>query len=199
MHLAQKYGALIDGIEVDPYLLNLSKSSIAQNNLTEYISVHLIESSIEIPLASGTFDVIFSKESIVHVHNKAALFKEFYRLLKPGGILIILDWFKKTGTQSEDLDKTLEIDGLKFHYCTHQEYQEQLNHAGFSITDMIETSDYHLKFIQDEYQDLLSTKGETLQKLLGDKVLNESKVCWQSHIKILESKEIQTFLYKAIK
>ena len=64
---------------------------------------------------------------------------------------------------------------------------------------MTETSDYHLQFIKNEYQELFEEKGNKLKALLGDSVLQECIANWDAHTKILETKEIQTFLFKAIK
>lgn len=40
-----------------------------------------------LPFESGEFDAIVSVEAIEHVHDDAAMFREFHRVLKPGGVL----------------------------------------------------------------------------------------------------------------
>jgi 2-polyprenyl-3-methyl-5-hydroxy-6-metoxy-1,4-benzoquinol methylase len=42
-----------------------------------------------LPLGDGTFDTIVSVEVIEHLENPRAVFREFYRLLKPGGVLVL--------------------------------------------------------------------------------------------------------------
>lgn len=37
----------------------------------------------------GEFDVIYSRDCIIHIREKAALFERFFRWLKPGGRLVI--------------------------------------------------------------------------------------------------------------
>jgi tocopherol O-methyltransferase len=57
-------------------------------------------------LASATFDVVWSIESVCHASDKAALLAEAYRLLRPGGRLVIADRFRSgrpLPTTSEDL------------------------------------------------------------------------------------------------
>ena len=36
-----------------------------------------------------SFDVIYSRDCIIHIREKAALFERFFRWLKPGGKLVI--------------------------------------------------------------------------------------------------------------
>ena len=38
------------------------------------------------------FDIVFSKDSIVHIPDKHALMAEVFRVLKPGGRFVASDW-----------------------------------------------------------------------------------------------------------
>ncbi len=42
-----------------------------------------------LPLGDGIFDSIVSVEVVEHLENPRAVFREFYRLLKPGGTLVL--------------------------------------------------------------------------------------------------------------
>jgi 2-polyprenyl-3-methyl-5-hydroxy-6-metoxy-1,4-benzoquinol methylase len=42
-----------------------------------------------LPLSNQSFDGIISTEVIEHLENPRAIFREFYRLLRPGGLLIV--------------------------------------------------------------------------------------------------------------
>ena len=39
-----------------------------------------------LPFADRSFDVVFSKDALLHVPDKDALFAEIFRVLKPGGV-----------------------------------------------------------------------------------------------------------------
>ena len=40
------------------------------------------------PFENDEFDIVFSKDSIVHVHDKEKLSEEVFRILKPGVYLL---------------------------------------------------------------------------------------------------------------
>ena len=54
-------------------------------------SVRWIQGDLNFPVsaADSTFDVIVSTEVIEHLENPRAVFREFYRLLRPGGTLLV--------------------------------------------------------------------------------------------------------------
>jgi ubiquinone/menaquinone biosynthesis C-methylase UbiE len=46
-----------------------------------------------LPLKRGvSFDIVFSKDALLHVPDKDALFAEIFRVLKPGGVFRRVDW-----------------------------------------------------------------------------------------------------------
>jgi len=198
-YLAKKYNVYIDGIDVDPRLIEKSQSIIKDNSLESLISLHLINDSTLLPFSDETFDVVFSKESIVHVHNKRALLKEFYRILKPGGQLIIADWFKKDISYNAELNNISNIYDAVMAFCSHQVYAQYLNEAGFIIHDAIETSRHHLQFTEQDYQELFGQKGKEIEQIFGKQALEGTIQCWISNIEVLKSGEIQTYLFRAQK
>jgi SAM-dependent methyltransferase len=52
-------------------------------------SIFLCASGDQLPLEAGSMDVVTSFETIEHVPDDFALLKEFHRVLRPGGLLII--------------------------------------------------------------------------------------------------------------
>jgi len=59
---------------------------VAQSRLNR---VDLLCEATSIPLASESFDTVFSTQAIEHVADHQGLLNEAYRLLKPGGYIIV--------------------------------------------------------------------------------------------------------------
>ena len=47
-----------------------------------------------------TFDIVFSKDSLIHVEHKSSIYREICRVLRPGGVFAASDWLR-----SEDADE----------------------------------------------------------------------------------------------
>jgi tocopherol O-methyltransferase len=56
----------------------------------------------------GSFDAVWISEALSHFPNKALFFENVMKVLKPGGKLVLADWFK-----AEDLDDTTFTNDIK--------------------------------------------------------------------------------------
>ena len=61
--------------------------------LSEKISIELVSPG-QLPFEDGSFEVVFSKDSIIHIPDKSALASDVYRVLKPGGRFLCLEFSK---------------------------------------------------------------------------------------------------------
>lgn len=56
-------------------------------------SVTLVRGSgTAVPLASATVDVVVSTSALHYMQNPALAVSEWYRVLRPGGVLVVCDW-----------------------------------------------------------------------------------------------------------
>jgi len=96
----------------------------------------------------GTFDVIYSRDTILHIQDKPALFQKFYKWLKPGGRLLISDYCKSHGTASLDFREYIKQRGYDLHDV--DAYGQMLRDAGFCNVVAEDRTDQFIKILHRE-------------------------------------------------
>ncbi len=59
-------------------------------------------------LSAGSYDVVWISEVLSHFRDKRAFFQTAYKLLKPGGVLVLADWFKADALTREQFTRYVE-------------------------------------------------------------------------------------------
>ena len=83
-------GASIVGLNYNAYQVARSDVLIGKAGLESTCSA-LQANFMDVPLEDGHFDAMYSFEAICHAPDTLALFRELYRLLRPGGEIAAVD------------------------------------------------------------------------------------------------------------
>jgi tocopherol O-methyltransferase len=132
MWLAKEIGCKVVGVSLNQRQINKSSQFAQQSGLQENV-VFEKKDYQNTGFENGSFDVIWGIESICYSNDKKKFLMEAHRLLKPGGRIIIADFFKQTNltTKNEELVKEFANCWAITSFATRQEFEEGLKAAGF--------------------------------------------------------------------
>ncbi|MEL6863340.1 MAG: methyltransferase domain-containing protein [Bacteroidota bacterium] len=102
----------------------------------------MIADYCQTPFESASFDVVWACESQCYALNKADFYREAYRLLKPGGRLVVADYIRNDRPLGEEEEKILHrwLKGWAIKDIdTAAEHQDHAQKAGF---DQLNIADY---------------------------------------------------------
>ena len=91
LYLAQKFNASATGITLSPVQANRASDRAQEAGLGSRCRFQVANAQ-EMPFANDSFDLVWSLESGEHMPDKAKFMQECYRVLKPGGTLIMVTW-----------------------------------------------------------------------------------------------------------
>jgi len=91
LFLAQQYQAEVLGVSLSPVQVERATER-AKTLALEQSCQFQVANALELPFASNSFDMVWSLESGEHMPNKAQFLQEAWRVLKPGGRLILAPW-----------------------------------------------------------------------------------------------------------
>lgn len=90
--LAKRYGCEIDAVDLNKKALEKGKQNVQKNNLEHLIHIQQAN-AMKLPFDDNTFDIVLNEAmlTMLPIQAKEKALKEYYRVLKPGGILLTHD------------------------------------------------------------------------------------------------------------
>jgi len=202
-YLAKKFDLEIIGVEVEPYVFEESKKRLykIENELKGKVDF-VIEGCSDYlkQFEDGTFDIILSKETTLHIpiEDKVKYFEQVYRILKPSGKIIIMDWFHTSPDYSKELKEMIEADGILYNLTTKQEYLDVLNKAGFKNISFTDTTTKTIQYNKEDCEKIVNLKSE-IEKRFGKDAYKDSLSSWTIQKNAFENGELITGILKAEK
>jgi len=167
--LTETHGAReVVGVDVEPHLIESSRQRVAAAGLADRVTYQLVEPG-PLPFDDGSFDVVFTKDAIVHIPEKAPFYAEVLRVLRPGGMFVGSDWLRGgPETFTDAARRWLEVVHLDFQMQDLAHTQEALETAGFENVSMRDRNDWYHRIINDELAALRGERFDGLVKLIGE-------------------------------
>ncbi|MFH1447495.1 MAG: methyltransferase domain-containing protein [Candidatus Micrarchaeota archaeon] len=143
LFIAEKFGAEVVGINLSRTQLKQAREKAKGLKLENLVSFEIMDFN-KTKFRDGTFTKIFGIESVCHANNKLHFLKETYRLLKPGGRIVVADGFlkKRKLTQEEEDIYNKCLRGWKVLNLSHKaEFLKDLREAGFKKIKFYDKTD----------------------------------------------------------
>jgi phosphoethanolamine N-methyltransferase len=143
-----------------------------------------------LPFADESFDVVFSKDAMVHIADKEALFADLFRILKPGGCLAASDWLTShDGEPSEDMRSYLDAEGLSFGMASPDRYRSALQGAGFEAIELTDRNGWYRDVGRNELERLKGPLFDVAAAAVGADYVKKNIKTWSAMVKVLDSGE----------
>ncbi len=143
--LAKNRDSRVKGISLSQQQVAIATASAAAENLQDKASFDC-EDFTKTSYTSESFDRVWAIESVCHANDKSDFLNEAFRLLQPGGKLVLADFFRKDGLKSADdaLIKRWAEGWAIDDFSTREMFLEKMENAGF--TDIkVEDATAHIR------------------------------------------------------
>lgn len=105
--LAQQYQVQVLGITLSPTQVRRAQGYAAKRSVARQTTFARLDYTA-LALHESTFDVVWALESVCHARNKSDFLAEAFRVLRPGGRLVVADGFRRTRPASAEDEHLLQ-------------------------------------------------------------------------------------------
>jgi ubiquinone/menaquinone biosynthesis C-methylase UbiE len=196
--LVNTHGAAsVVGIDLEPELVARGTERVAAAGLGQRIDLRVVNGG-PLPFDSATFDVVFTKDSLVHIPDKPTVFAEVWRVLKPGGWFIASDWLRGgTGPYSPEMLEYFRLEGLTYNMATPQETGRTLSSAGFVDVELRDRNEWYRDLAVRECTAIEGEWYPTILSRLGESRAQHFVADWRQLALVLRRGELRPAHYRA--
>jgi len=180
---AEHFGAHVTGIDLLDSMTQEARIRATQRNCAgaRFIAGDFLHAQ----LPADSFDAVYSKDSFLHIPDKAMLLSRIFRVLKPGGRVFFTDYLRADGVTNAEFDAYVTESG--YHLATHSVYAALLRTAGFeAITHHNITPDLLALLAQD-----LSRLQSAPAHALDDAARAYLRARWELKLRCCEANAMQ--------
>lgn len=187
--LVRNHGAgYVTGIDVEDPVLARARALVDGAGLASRIGLVKVAPG-RLPFPPGTFDVVFSKDSIVHIPDKTALMAEVARVLKPGGWFLASDWLIGTEAVSAQMAEYIAAEGLDFGMATPARYRAAFKANGFTDITITSRNAWYAQEARREIARMQGAAGAAAARIVGQDFVDHNIAIWQRMIPVLDTGE----------
>ncbi|KAM9833023.1 phosphoethanolamine methyltransferase isoform 1-T1 [Syngnathus typhle] len=159
-YMAKTFGVEVLGFDLSENMVDIA----IERALTERLpSVEFeVADATKRSFPEGSFDVIYSRDTILHITDKLALFKRFHSWLKPGGQLLISDYCCGEKPWTPQFEAYVKQRGYILY--TPSQYGKFIQEAGFCNVQANDRTAQFIQVIKEELQRADQIKNEFIKE-----------------------------------
>ncbi len=190
-HLAKAYGAVVTGVDLSPEMINIALERASQADAPTVTSI--LGDILTYPF-EGKFDVIWSRDALMHLPDKPGLFSRLYDLTEPGGRLVITDYAKGVGERSPEFRAYVESTG--YHLVDPASYGKLLEGAGYVDVVVEDATDRFVGILEREIAILGANRQDFLASF-SEQDLNYLVERWKMKVGFCQAGHMKWGIYRA--
>jgi len=190
LHLIERHGAgHVTGFDVERPVIEQARARAEARGLSGRASFVQAPPGL-LPFVDASFDVVFSKDALLHVPDKVALFADIFRVLKPGGVFAASDWLiGHDGEPSPEMKAYVVAEGLSFSMGSPSRYRQAMERAGLVDIEIVDRNEWYREVARGELLRLKGPLFDRAAEAVGEDYVRKNIRTWEAMLTVLDSGE----------
>ena len=193
-HLARTYGCVVTGVDLSPEMVNIAHERAQEAGNLGDGQVKTILGDVLTESFPDPFDVVWSRDALMHIPDKTRLFARLHDLNAPGGKLVITDYARGTGEGSPEFQAYIKSTG--YHVVDPAAYGKLIEAAGYKDVRAEDATDRFVGILERELDFLATHRAEFLDSFSEDD-LNYLVARWQMKVGFCKAGDMKWGIYSA--
>uniref|UniRef100_A0A915JBH6 phosphoethanolamine N-methyltransferase n=1 Tax=Romanomermis culicivorax TaxID=13658 RepID=A0A915JBH6_ROMCU len=192
--IAKEYGSNVVGVDLSSNMVTVAcdRACLRRDTRVRF----MIADITKYDFPPNTFEVIYSRDAIIHIPDKKALFTKCYEWLKPGGRMLITDYHVGEGQLTDEFKEYVK--NRQYTLLPLKMYKEAAQAAGFEKAEVTDLTQEFKGTILAEMQRANDNKQEFMQMFSAEK-FDYLISGWKNKIRYIDSGCHKWGVLKAIK
>lgn len=159
-YMARQFGVSVVGIDLSTNMVHRALET-SMGDATTDVEFEICDATVR-DFPAESFDVVYSRDTILHIADKKALFAKFFRWLKPGGRVLISDYCCGEQEQTDRFKAYVASRG--YHLLSPSQYGGVLESVGFTDVVAEDRTEHFVEVLKEELERTLINKDEFIQE-----------------------------------
>ena len=168
--IGERTGCRVTGVDINETGVQNANRLAAEAGVSDRIVFQIADAGIRLPFQDDTFDALLCVDAITHLPDRPSVFKEWHRVLKPGGRLVFTDPIIITGLVSADEVLVRSSIGY-FTYAAPGVDERLLEETGFEEV-LVQDLTKNVGAVGGRWHDARETRREQLVQLEGEETFS---------------------------
>ncbi|XP_074645106.1 uncharacterized protein LOC141914452 [Tubulanus polymorphus] len=160
--MVDDYDCEVLGIDLSGNMISIGIERVNEERAENTKVLFEVVDATKVQYPENEFDVIYSRDTILHIPDKHALFSSFLKWLKPGGKLLITDYCCSDGTHSEQFQKYVKQRGYTL--LSPAAYGKVLEEVGFVNVKAEDRTQMFVDVLKNEVAKTENIKDEFIKE-----------------------------------
>ncbi|XP_051506125.1 uncharacterized protein LOC127413219 [Myxocyprinus asiaticus] len=159
-YMAKTFAVEVLGMDLSSNMVEIAMERVVKEKLP--LVQFEVSDATKRRFPEAMFDVVYSRDTFLHIRDKLDLFTKFHSWLKPGGKLLISDYCCGKKPWSPAFQEYVNQRGYILY--TPQRYGQFLSEVGFTNVKALDRTEQFIQVIKSELQQAEEIKEEFIQE-----------------------------------